>query len=405
MNDQGKNEKRGIMSFLKRLDRAAAPLLVPILAAQLLYFVPEFFDRKNPLREEILGGKLSSVVVAVMLVPLFYFIFKCNTVYDDDMEKRFWETPSTVKIGEKLAFIFRQRSFYIEYAVIALVYLILPLGWSNMAFVKLFVGDGGFARKLIIKLVFLLAVFVIDILARLSAFNVWRRDKIEHPDKKRTEAEMERQYAIYIGSLMFISGFVSMMLPDLLPFAKIFTVFITPTTFIVLGVLIAALFIFRIVRAVVKRARFYGELSSLCKNYGFGISPIKKPVLSIFTMTEGESFNVTANGKKYSCKLIGATSKNDPLAIYDNGTCTYIHPVRFLKVTWMHYIRSYAYGYEADADETKVLIVNPVAKELLTGKGGRNVPIDNGDGVGEYKVFAGTAFINALRRDSVDKRV
>lgn len=53
---------------------------------------------------------------------------------------------------------------------------------------------------------------------------------------------------------------------------------------------------------------------------------------------------------------------------------------------------------------TKVIIVNPVAKELMTGKDGRNVPIDNGDDVGGYKVYAGTAFVNALRRDTVDKK-
>ncbi len=121
-------------------------------------------------------------------------------------------------------------------------------------------------------------------------------------------------------------------------------------------------------------------------------------------MIEGESFNIDANGKVYSCKLIGAPSKNDPLVIYDNGTCTFIHAVHFLKATLMHYVRSYVYGYETEPDVKKVIIVNPVAKELLTGKEGRNVPIDNGDDVGGYKVFAGTAFINALRRDTVDKK-
>ena len=408
MNVESNHEKRGIIAWLKSLDTASTILFVMIFFSQALYFLPvlmaKLFDDADPLKEEFLGGKLVPIVAVAMLIPMVFFTAKVLTVYDGIMEKNFFDAPSTIRIKERLSFLFRQKKIHIEFAATALVYLMFPLSWTNMALVNLSgYDDAGIAGRLMIKAVFLLAVLSLDIAAHLAAFNVWRRDRIEHPHKKRTEKEMDRQFMIGVLPWLFSGIIIEEMLPAAAPlFLFIAGVIFTPTALIIVAVAAAALFVIKTVRAVAKRGKFYGNLRSACEKNGFSISPVKDPVLSVFTMTNGESFSITAHGKTYSCKLIGAPSKNDPLAIYDNGTCTFIHPVRFLKVTWFHYVRSYAFGYEAGA-ETKVLIINPVAKELLTGRGGVNVPIDNGDTVGEYKIYAGTAFINALERGVIDK--
>lgn len=114
---------------------------------------------------------------------------------------------------------------------------------------------------------------------------------------------------------VFGCAIIEMMLPKFAPLLSVIKqILFNTTTLTVIAAAVIALFAFAIIRAVHKRRKFYSELSSLCKNYGITVSPVNHLLMSVFKITTGENFNITANGKRYSCKLIGALSKNDPLA-------------------------------------------------------------------------------------------
>ncbi len=48
---------------------------------------------------------------------------------------------------------------------------------------------------------------------------------------------------------------------------------------------------------------------------------------------------------------------------------------------------------------------NPTPAMLLARRGLYEAPIDVGESVGQYKVHTGTSFINALRRDTLDRKI
>ena len=107
------------------------------------------------------------------MIPALHAVIKFIAVVDETVEKSFYEYPSTVKLNERLSFLFRQTEFYITFAFFALVMLILPLNWTCAALDDLFAdGKSSFVNDLVVKFSFLLAIFVIDVFAHLSAYNV-----------------------------------------------------------------------------------------------------------------------------------------------------------------------------------------------------------------------------------------
>ncbi|MBR7101119.1 MAG: hypothetical protein IKC74_02415 [Clostridia bacterium] len=64
------------------------------------------------------------------------------------------------------------------------------------------------------------------------------------------------------------------------------------------------------------------------------------------------------------------------------------------------FVNSYHYDYESE--KNKVLIINPCSDRVLTYHGKKTIEIDNGESIGDYKVFTATAFLNALERECLD---
>ena len=50
-----------------------------------------------------------------------------------------------------------------------------------------------------------------------------------------------------------------------------------------------------------------------------------------------------------------------------------------------------------------MLIANPVSKYMCKLSDEMLAELDNGDDIGEYKIYTGTSFINALSRDCLGK--
>jgi hypothetical protein len=96
--------------------------------------------------------------------------------------------------------------------------------------------------------------------------------------------------------------------------------------------------------------------------------------------------------------------KRIPMVMYEDGTGEYIHTVNIGKkgaqIEIFRYVKKFNFGYKSEND--KIIIVIPVPKFMQMNKSGKIFDIDNGEVIGEYRMFAGTGFINALDRECVD---
>ena len=88
------------------------------------------------------------------------------------------------------------------------------------------------------------------------------------------------------------------------------------------------------------------------------------------------------------------------MAIHPNGEMHFFHSLKIRDLKIYSYETVTAFGY--DSPNPKILIVNPVPKKLMAYKG-KIVEIDNGDFVGDYKVYNTTAFIRAIENDILDR--
>ena len=89
-----------------------------------------------------------------------------------------------------------------------------------------------------------------------------------------------------------------------------------------------------------------------------------------------------------------------PRAIYPDREIHFFHTLKIRKVKIFSYKTVQHFGY--DSEKTKILIVNPVPKKLMAYKG-TIAEIDNGEIVGDYKIYNATAFVRALDNDILER--
>jgi hypothetical protein len=116
-----------------------------------------------------------------------------------------------------------------------------------------------------------------------------------------------------------------------------------------------------------------------------------------------QTFIVTANGKTFECKLIGARKKSIPMVLDDDGSGIYIHAFVFAGIRWWHYTEEFEFGF--DSKYQKILIINPNAKFVYKNRDGEYGELDNGDTVADYRIHTGQSFLNGLNRDCLDRKV
>ena len=172
-----------------------------------------------------------------------------------------------------------------------------------------------------------------------------------------------------------------------------------PAFFILL--IVGGFWTFFALRALRIRRRFVKNLKRLCAEYGFKIEWMKRRYASLFHYRHGANFRLHANGKTYDCKFFGAMRRHWDMYFHENGTLKTRRAIRFRRVELFCFTSEYDFSFESD--HVKICIVAPVPKTISAGNEHWNRPIDTGTKVGEYRIFSSTGFLNALRRDCVEK--
>ncbi len=260
----------------------------------------------------------------------------------------------------------------------------------------------GFAAKLIALAILLPMFFIITVLARLSAMKYLRRHPDEIDPNTPNNARQQSSALAIRMALDYLLGVpaLALLISLAISFAPIILELL-PAIVTVAALVILLPPTVRITRALRKRKAFVQQLGAICTAKGLGVPAIAHPYRSLFSAIDGESFSLTVDGVRYSCKLVSAMKRNDPLFLYENGACKFVHTVRFARMTLFTHIKTDRFGYEAEG--MKLLIINPIPKKVYFGKNGRSDLIDNGDRVGEYKIYSASAFLGALERDCLDR--
>ncbi|MCH5183517.1 MAG: hypothetical protein J1E00_04995 [Oscillospiraceae bacterium] len=390
-----------IKRLIKAVDRFTDVFLGHILPVQLTYFFT-YLLYYDPILEENVHDSTTITISLLMILPLFFSLVRTATVYDRPLREAYLASPAEGFKG-KLTFWFRQTQFWVETAVFAGLYLLLPIHWTSAVLVDVFCG-GNTASKAKLLAVYLPMLFLLHLLARLSAMQVWT-DLQRGKNVNRWRLEEKRSMTKRLVETILVYAFCGTMLSFSLPILAALLPFLkkglTVTVILLLALLLLTPTVFRSLRAFRKRRAFVKRFIAVCKERGYSATAVRYPYRSLFFLYRGEDFRVTVGEKQFACKLLCAKNKRSPLALYANGICQYARIVRLLTVELFQYDKVGKFGFEADCP--KVLILNPVPLQVVKFEGSKAIQLDNGDIVGDYKIFSATAFLNALERDVLDR--
>jgi len=252
------------------------------------------------------------------------------------------------------------------------------------------------ARHMLALLILFPVFFVISVIAQLSALKFIIKHNYDYSTDKK--AYRRASYSVIPYPLIMV------LLYFIVPLViQAFTVviFFVMQLFSLFAALIIIPYIYRIIRAIMKRRACIKRLKLICSERGYTLSEIRSPYLSIFKWNQEESFCVSVGDKKYSCKFIAARRKNIPFVIRQEGIIHFYHNFKIRGIQIFSYVKSYDFDYESE--HKKILIINPVPSFIRAVRGSIAYEVDNGDIIGNYKVFSSTGFLNALDRDCLDR--
>lgn len=369
--------------------------------------VVEYYIKKHN-QTLITTTLLPCVGVAIVLV-CFFSVIRYAVLFDNDMRDAYMkEHEKIVTFSDKIRFFVRYRRVIASFIACILIYFAFTLNsWFPADHVLFGNAPIGFIKKLMVFPFALVVFSLIAVRAAVSALNFWSEDVFlaKHRRFKYTYFNYAKKTAVMIaayifGSIVFMMG-VKVCLESLILNVAYFNrrSLITISSLLVCFVLIP--FVYRNISAFLKRRKFLKKLKAICDEHRCSLSEIKHPYKSLVKKYDEYNFDFERNGKAYSCKLIYSKHRLRPMTFYEDGIGANTRIIK-VKKTELFRINSYfKYGYESDSK--KLIVINPIPKMLYASENGRSAMIDNGDRVGEYKIYSGTALINAIDRNTLDR--
>lgn len=382
-----------LLAFSKTLFNVTVAL---IAIPQFLFFA----YNHSMMREAYEGRSLENLPAYVCLVTMLfsaYSFIRIEVTYNQPLRESFWENKVGDSLKSRLLFLVKQPEFWIKAFIIALIYVLIPLKYTLKPLVVV-TQALSFADKPFCLAILLPTLLILAVLAHLFTYKRWGRNKSHTAySKKEYHKETVSASMAYGGG----AGAFLIAFPILAPIFILIYRSLTVRHIITIAILICLPFVYRFFRAIFKRRSFLRRLKEVCAEKGYTLSEIRFPYISLFMFLEGDSFTVTVGKKAYSCKLIPARKRNAPVVISESGHITYIYTIS-LRGAVLHQ-RSTTYKFGFDSENPKVLIVNPVPKQVYTIHAGKTIEIDNGAVVGGYKIFAATGFLRAAELNVLDR--
>ncbi len=380
-----------------------------VIVAQVLYWRPS----RTPLGDSMFSDTLfaDAVMAAVCLVTLAVLVYQLNKIsmlYDDEMRARLYADGVRQHTRrERLRFLFSQRRLWLERAVLTAAYLFLPLThtWSVLGDFVLG-GNETLLRKVYLFLPLAVVCLLLGTAARMRAMEQWywheRGEQKLYDTKKKRKNPSNRAFdGAVIGttfSALVVGGVAGIVIPALVGYLPALLVLFTSRAAVAVLAVIVVWCLMRALRRLHRRRRFLKRLHTLCAAKGYTIEESVRPYRSLFTLYDGENLRINAAGRLYSVKFLSGKSRRKPLVLHEDGVCEFLTIVRFARAEVTRLSRAYDCAWESAG--YKILLLDPVPYKVMNV---RAEELDNGSTVGGYKIFTGTAFLNALERECVER--
>ena len=345
-----------------------------------------------------------SLFCLVFLALYYNSIIRLKTTYNDELYAAFREElneESTVK--DYLAFLFQKKNFWLQYAIVAALFILFPIRTTVPVVAWMFGAYGNFEKEILALAIFLPFLFIIYTAGHISAIDYWQQQvgmkrDVSKKTKRKTYFSILAAYAIVPFALLMVWNFVTLYIPLIFELFQI-TSSVLLVVVIVFSIACAILFsFFRVIRA---RKKCIKGILHACEEKNYAITEIKRPYLSVFHVCRGESFQLTTGKKTYSCKLVGAPKRGVPLIVHPMGGLHFMYSFNLFKAQIFSHTTVRHFDY--DSEYSKILIINPVPKKLFCHFGNKIEEIDNGAIVGGYKIYTATAFIRAIETDTIER--
>ena len=366
----------------------------------------EFFLLRNN-ESAIIKTALPYVGTIVVLLS-FFSIVRYAVLFDREMREAYMKQHESIEsFSEKIRYFFGYKKIKIAFCAVFVIYWICPIDWCPVRYAMFGVRETVFTDKLILFPFVAVALGIIAVRAHISALNFWSEDvfitrhrRFNYSYANYAKKTLVMTAAYIFGSIIFIYG-AKTVLESLILNVAYFNrrSLISITTLVVCFLVIP--FIFRNIGALIKRKKFIKKLRAICDEYRCSLSEIKHPYKSLFKKYNEYNFEFERDGKTYTCKFLSSKHRLRPMTFYEDGIGAVAKVIRIKKTELFRINKYFSYSFESEGK--KLLVINPVPKMLYISERGQTLLIDNGDRVGEYKIYSGTALINAIDRNTLDR--
>ena len=448
-----------------KITRVARTLGFDALRALVAYFVFVFVGAITGTLFALTGLPIAAkiylpprIVYLFAFLSLFfsvYSVFRAFELYDGEAQGAFCSYERhkyRLLDGFKIAFTdpVLLRKLLVHSATCLCLTALLPYQLGFGTAVRAAFGEGDISSvkaKLFSVALGAVLYFILIPLGKTSAHKWWviageaEREKIlNHPHKKiRLAIECVKIFAIYSLGFYILPAVIMLAVS----FALMLALFNNPWVWIGIGIFILLLVCFRRARALNSRARFLRRLKKELRKGGFMLTAVKRPLLSVLFPHTSADIEFRKDGRKYAIKLISSIRKRSPTYISPEGVVTSRRTVSFLRFEFFHIMTDIRFAFDADEGVKKLVVFSPMPRKLFLnfgrtdGKpddatggfnsysnfGGGNPTgrrfrgpgyvsdiergiikyFENGETVGEYKVFNPDGFFSAVSTDCLDR--
>ena len=394
---------------------ALFPFLLWILLVMIIHrFIPE-----NNVRYPVAAARAEKLALSFLALHSSYRLF---SAHDGPYANRFLDRVSPEKFRQRLAFALRAPEFWLA----ALPPLVLVPALVDRFPLTAFLWADERVPWAVVLLLTEVYLFAGILLSHLRVQNYWLADNGEHPIRSALK-DLLLIFILYPLGALLSPAIVS-------AFASVGRILVVAPVFSVLFIVIALVWLVLVIRALLKRRKFFRSLRAVCEKSGYRISGLRGGFRAVILPFGDATFTLEVGEKTYRCRMICCLRRGIPLILSPDGRAMFLHIFRFRGMELFRYTTVRCLG---DPNDGKTLLIAvPVAGFVYSGTGEAPVntgsvppktsgigrvqrviqtysvhrsaysgirPIDTGVSVGNFKFFTSTGFLGALERDVLDR--
>ena len=352
---------------------------------------------------------------SLYLVSTLAFLFAFNslvgffTVYNREERITALEEGRRDGFFAELGAVLRSPSFILETSVVGALTLLFSLfsGFSEIPDMIFFSLEIPEPLRLFTPIIILFPIlFAVSLLSRYEVRRYWfYLDKTNSLDVLEKRVRLIARFLFILIGYPTIFPFVPLLLYVAFTFVSIFVqLSVLLSVAGVIGIIVGILLIIVVISylsAMNKRKKFLKALAEICKEKGYEISEIKKPYLSFFKHSPGESFTVSRGEERYSCKLVSSVRRGVPLYLSSDRHGYFLHRFGFKN---HHISLSHNIIWGHDSSYQKIAIIDPMPKQVIAiAQNGTTRPLAPADKVWDTLLYDSKTLIGVIDRDCLGR--